>query len=207
MIYNIMQAKFKTCTSVIAKRISDNRITAEFDPYFFFVLMHEVSHGLGPAYRADGTKVASAIGSAYTTIEEAKADTGGLVLLLKMGGKYGVPAFGTRPLLDSFFAGLFRSMRFGVHEAHGGANVIEFNWMKERGVITVNPDGSFATNDTNFAATADELLEELCRIEAAATPEEAAAFVKKWAHPGKEILDALEKLKDIPIDITPIYTR
>ncbi len=207
MIYNIMQAKFKTCTSVIAKRISDNRITAEFDPYFFFVLMHEVSHGLGPAYRADGTKVAVAIGSAYTTIEEAKADTGGLVLLLKMGGKYGVPQFGKRPLLDSFFAGLFRSMRFGVHEAHGGANVIEFNWMKERGVITVNPDGSFETHDKNFAATADELLEELCRIEAAATPDEAAAFVKKWAHPGKEILDALEKLKDIPIDITPIYTR
>jgi len=207
MIYNIMQAKFKTCTAAIAKRISDGRIAAEFDPYFYFVLLHEVSHGLGPAYRVDDTKVAAAIGSAYTTIEEAKADIGGLMLLLKAGGRYGIPQFGKRQLLDSFFAGLFRSMRFGIHEAHGGANVIEFNWMKERGVIEVKPDGSFETHDANFAKAADELLEELCRIEAAATPDEAAAFVKKWAHPGKEILDTLERLTDIPIDITPIYTR
>ncbi len=207
MIYNIMQAKFRTCTAVIAKRISDGRIAAEFDPYFYFVLMHEVSHGLGPAYRADGTKAAQAIGAAYTTVEEAKADIGGLVLLLKAGGTYGIPRFGTRQMLDSFFAGLFRSMRFGVHEAHGGANVIEFNWMKTHGVIEVKADGSFVTHDANFAKAAGDLLEELCRIEAAATPDEAAAFVKKWAHPGKEILDALEKLKDIPIDITPIYTR
>ena len=48
-------------------------------------------------------------------------------------------------------------MRFGVHEAHGGANVIEFNWMKERGVITVNP----AKNPAINAAGATTFLEWL----------------------------------------------
>ncbi|HPS30298.1 MAG TPA: hypothetical protein PLZ43_08590, partial [bacterium] len=194
MIYNIMQAKFNNCTMKIAEKISHGKIKAEFDPYFYFVLMHEVSHGLGPAYRADGTPVSKAIGKNYTAIEEAKADTGGLFILLKLGGKYGIPAFGKETILNSFFGGLFRSMRFGVHEAHGAANVVEFNWLKENGIIKVLANGDFETDSTNLIPVAEKLLNELCRIEADATPEEAAEFLKKYATPGKEILDAIAKL-------------
>lgn len=205
MIYNIMQAKFNNCTMKIADKISHGKIKAEFDPYFYFVLMHEVSHGLGPAYRADGTPVAKAIGKNYTAIEEAKADTGGIFILLKLGGKYGIPAFGKETILNSFFAGLFRSMRFGVHEAHGAANVVEFNWLKEKGVIKVLDNGDFETDSTNLIPAVEELLNELCRIEADATPEEAAEFLKKYATPGKDILDAIAKLTDIPIDVRVEY--
>ncbi|MBP5434830.1 hypothetical protein J6Z39_03315 [bacterium] len=205
MIYNIMKAKFDTCTTVIAERVSNGTIHADFDPYFYFVLMHEVSHGLGPAYRSDGTPVAKAIGKNYTAIEEAKADTGSLFTLVKLGGQYGIPSYGKNRVLDSFFAGLFRSMRFGVHEAHGAANVVEYNWLKEKGVIRVLPDGGFKTDATNLEEAAESLLYELCRIEAEATPDEAAAFLKKYAEPGRDILDALDRLTDIPIDICVEY--
>ena len=205
MIYNIMKAKFDTCTVKIAEEVSHGKIKADFDPYFYFVLMHEVSHGLGPAYRKDGTPVAKAIGKNYTAVEEAKADTGSLYSLLKCGGKYGIPAFDKERILNSFFAGLFRSMRFGVHEAHGAANVVEYNWLKEKGVIKVLPNGDFETDAANLVEAAESLLYELCRIEAEATPEEAEAFLKKYAEPGKDILDALEKLVEIPIDIRVEY--
>lgn len=205
MIYNIMKAKFDNCTMKIAEKISNGKITADFDPYFYFVLMHEVSHGLGPAYRADDTPVAKAIGTSYTAIEEAKADTGGLYILLKLGGQYGIPAFGDRKILDSYFAGLFRSMRFGVHEAHGAANVIEYNWFKEHGIIKVLENGEYETSTEKLVEVTEKLLNELCRIEAESTQEEAASFVKRYAEPGQDILDALDKLSDIPIDIQVDY--
>ncbi|MGI6393453.1 MAG: dipeptidyl-peptidase 3 family protein [bacterium] len=205
MIYNIMQAKFNNCTMKIADRISHGKIQAEFDPYFYFVLMHEVSHGLGPAYRADGTPVAKAIGKNYTAIEEAKADIGGLYILLKLNGNYGIPTFTKETTFNSFFAGLFRSMRFGVHEAHGAANVIEYSWLKEKGVIKVLENGDFETDSTNLLPVVEELLDVLCTIEASATTEEAAEFIKKYAVPGQDILDALAKLDDIPIDIRVEY--
>ncbi len=205
MIYNIMQAKFNACTKEIATKISNGKIVADFDPYFYFVLLHEVSHGLGPAYREDGTNVAKSIGSAYTAIEEAKADTGALYLMLHLGGKYGIPFFEKQDLLDSYFAGLFRSMRFGVHEAHGAANVIEFNWLKEKGVIVLNEDGSFETNSEKLIDAADSLINKLCEIEATATPSEADEFLKKYASPGEEILNAIDSLKEIPIDIRVEY--
>ena len=205
MIYNVMQSKFNACTKKIATKISNGKIKADFGPYFYFVLLHEVSHGLGPAYRKDGRNVAKCIGSAYTAIEEAKADTGALYLMLHLGGKYGIPFFEKQDLLDSYFAGLFRSMRFGVHEAHGAANVIEFNWLKEKGVIILNEDGSFSTNSEKLIEAADSLINKLCEIEANATPEEADEFLKKYALPGAEILKAIDSLKDIPIDIRVEY--
>ncbi len=206
MIYNMMQAKFNNATMKIADKISHGRIKAEFDPYFYFVLMHEVSHGLGPAYRANGVAVSKSLGKHYTAIEEAKADIGGLYILLKLGGQYGIPQFGKEKIFDSFFAGLFRSMRFGVHEAHGAANVLEFNWFKEQGVIKVLDNGDFETDSTKLIELTETLLNELCRIEAEATPEEAEAFLKKYAVPGNDILDALAKLSDIPIDIRVEYS-
>lgn len=205
MIYNVMQAKFKTCTSEIAKRISGGRIQGDFDPYFYFVLMHEVSHGLGPAYRADGTQVAKAIGTSYTAVEEAKADIGGIFILLELGGTCGIPKFDPAKLLDSFFAGLFRSMRFGVHEAHGAANVIEFNFLTEKGVVKMDAEGKYSTDAKNFASVIKELLEKLCLVEATATQAEAAEFVAKYGKPGKELLAAIDSLKDIPIDIRANY--
>ncbi|MCK5808035.1 hypothetical protein KAH37_03505 [bacterium] len=205
MIYNIMQAKFNHCTVKIADKISNGTIQASFEPYFYFVLLHEVSHGLGPAYRADGRSVAKCIGTAYTAVEEAKADTGSLHLMLHLNGKHGIPAIEKQALFDSYFAGLFRSMRFGVHEAHGAANVIQFNWFKEHGIINGDSKIGFRTNTETLVEITEKLLNTLCNIEANQTPEEAEQFVKKYANPGADITEALETLEDIPIDIAVVY--
>ena len=96
-------------------------------------------------------------------------------------------------------------MRFGVHEAHGAANVIEYNWFKEHGIIKVLENGEYETSTEKLVEVTEKLLNELCRIEAEATQEEAASFVKRFAEPGQDILDALDKLSDIPIDIQVEY--
>lgn len=205
MLYNIMQAKFLHCTTPISARLVEDAGKPDFEPYFYFVLLHEISHGLGPAFRADGTQVDKCLGKFHTPIEEAKADTGSLHLLQKFSGRCGVPAFGTDSLLKSYLGGLFRSMRFGVHEAHGAANVIQFNWFKEKGIIRPARDGRFVANSHGLAEATSSLLETLCTLQASGTPEDAARFLDRYAKPGQDIIGALELVASVPTDIRPEY--
>ncbi len=201
MIYNVMQAKFERCGLPIAEHIVEGGSRARFDPYFTFVLLHEVSHGLGPAYRADGSSVAKVMGSHYTPIEECKADTGSVFLLQKLGGRHGIPAFDDEALLDSYLPGLFRSMRFGLHEAHGAANIIQFNWFSRHGVIEQTASGRFTTHPARFSEATAELLDTLTHLQAAGTPDEVSAFLAEHAHAGDDIVGAIESLEHIPIDV------
>lgn len=204
MIRNVMRAKFANVAAPIARRIVGGA-EPRFEPFFHFVLLHEVSHGLGPAFRADGSDSSKALGPNYTPVEEAKADTGALVLLLESAGENGVPAFTEKEVLESYVAGLFRSMRFGLHEAHGAANIIEFNWLLRKGVLAWTPAGTLETRPANLRAAARALLEELCRIEAEAGAAEAAAFVADFRVPGPELEAAIAGLADLPTDIKPTF--
>ena len=207
MIHNVMEAKFTTCTKVIGDRILEPGCAMEFEPYFFHVLLHEVGHGLGPAYRASGEKASQCLGRSYTAIEEAKADTGGLCLMLALGGRHGIPGFDGEGLVRNYVGGLFRSMRFGVHEAHGQANVVQFNWMRRHGVVTgPSSDGKrFGVAATRASDAAASLLAALCGLQASASPAEAEAFLQEYGSTTPEIDQALGRLADIPVDVRPVF--
>lgn len=206
MIRNVMQAKFNACTSKIAERVltAEDFKWASFDSYFFHVLLHEVSHGLGPAYRADGSKVNEVCGKYYTAIEEAKADSGALVLLMKFNGEYGIPQLAKKTIAASYFAGLYRSIRFGLHEAHGKANVIQYTFMKDKGAL-VEKEGALGVDEEKLEAAGVALLDELTRLQAAGSMEELKAFSEKYGRVPEELEQAVERLSDLPIDILPTY--
>lgn len=200
MLYNVMQAKFSNATLPIAGQVLAEEVETSFEPYFYEVILHEVSHGLGPAYRADGRTVDNSLGAHYTAIEEAKADTGGLFFLLEFGGSYGIPKFEEKALIQSYVAAQFRSMRFGINEAHGAANVIEHNWMLACGGISRGSEG-YTVDPDKAKKGIRELLQKLCELEASAAQEEAEAFLEKWAQADEKLLEAIRQLEDIPIDL------
>ncbi|MFP4363250.1 MAG: dipeptidyl-peptidase 3 family protein [Spirochaetia bacterium] len=200
MLYNVMEQKFDTCTAPIGSKVLAPAASVEFDPYFYFVLLHEVSHGLGPAYRSDGKNVDNSLGAHYTPIEEAKADSGGLYLLLELGGKFGIPKFPIETVLGSYVAGLFRSMRFGIKEAHGAANVIEHNWLLDKGVIERTGEG-YKVHPEKAKDGVKSLLDGICELQAKGTEKDAELFLDKWAQPDEELLNTTGSLSDIPVDI------
>ena len=204
MLYNVMKAKFNTATVRIAEKLFDDSSKVNFDSLFTFVLLHEISHGLGPAYRKNGSEVSKALSSFYSPVEEAKADTGALFLMLKAGGKYGIEKYDEEILLSSYLAGIFRSVRFGIHEAHGAANIIQLNWFTEKGNISTE-NGKYRVCSTGILESAEELLNNLCSIEASGTEKDAEIFIDKYGHPSDELLNMLEKLSDIPIAIRPVF--
>ncbi len=206
MIRNVMEAKFDNCTRKIAQQIlvEDQVQNLSFDSYFFTVLLHEVTHGLGPAYRENGRSVNEACGPHYTSLEEAKADTGALLLLLTFNGQFGIPSLTNAQIGASYAAGLFRSARFGIHEAHGKANVIQYSFFKEKGAIRTE-NGKIRPVPSKFLETAQALLLALTTLQASGTEKEIQDFLDKYATPPQDLIDGIESLKNLPIDILPSF--
>ena len=102
--------------------------------YLAGTLLHEISHGLGPAFaRVNGKQVdiSEAIGPAYSGLEEAKADVVGMFGLKWLVDHGALPEDRLEEYYASYVAGIFRTLRFGTGEAHGRAEMMEFNYLLE----------------------------------------------------------------------------
>ena len=172
--------------------------------------MHEMAHGLGPGKILDSegneTTVSRELKELYPPIEEAKADITGLYcrrVLVKEGF---FPEESTTRGYVSFLPGFFRAIRFGATSAHGKANMMEFNFMREQGAIVYNEEkGYFHVDLEKMPAAVEALTRELLMIEAMGDYDQAKAFIEKYGQMTPDLEKILERLGDIPIDIEPLY--
>jgi hypothetical protein len=109
--------------------------------------------------------------------------------------------------MATMLAGLFRSMRFGVSEAHGLANLIEYNFFKEEGCIAYDEKGArFSVVEDKFVGCVEGLARRLLTIEATGDYEGAKGMIEKFGKMPPEVAEAIKRLEDIPVDIKPIYS-
>ena len=212
MLKNISRAKFDKILVPIADIVLDpvQRGMVEFEIYFTNVLMHELSHGLGPGNirLPDGTEttVSLELKTLYPPLEEAKADIMGLyqtAYLVEQG--YLSKEHGTKAYVN-FLPGFFRAIRFGATSAHGMANMMEYNYMKEKGAFTLDAEtGRYRINLDKMPEAVRSMTQELCMIQALGDYAAAEAFIAKYGEMTPEVEHQLEKLKSIPTDIEPIY--
>ena len=209
MLRNMMNAKFQQILTPIAERL----VAAEQLPYldaesfFLHTLFHEMSHGLGPGRIVlDGreTEVRLELKEHYSTIEEAKADAMGEWCIFQLQGKGHFPEDIFRRQAATYLAGLFRSVRFGIGEAHGAANAIQFNYLMEKGAV-VFVDGAFRVDVERFPTAIEELVREICMLQAVGDYAAAGRMVDKYAVMPAVLADALAKLDGVPVDILPLY--
>jgi hypothetical protein len=211
MLKNVAQAKFEKCWIPIVNEVIDpsDLPFIKFDAYFNHVLMHEMSHGMGPGIISkDGeeTSVGIELKETYPTIEEAKADILGILNTQFLIDKGFLPASLEKQTYITHLGGIFRSIRFGITGAHGGANIIEYNYVKERGgFIHDKETGKFRINMKKAKAAINELARELLLIQAELNYDGAVQFIDKYRHLPEEIQAALQRLSDVPVDIRPIF--
>ncbi len=211
LLKNVMQAKFRQSGEPIARRVLDpsQESLLSFDAYFSHTLFHELSHSLGPGIiqGPDGKMQESRIylKALYSTIEECKADVVGIWSLLYAIDKKLITTFDAPMLFATDAALLFRSMRFGIGEAHGGGTALEWNWYREKGAIVPSENGRYKVDASKFREAVRTLAEELLRIEATGDYARAERLLKKYAVSTPEIESVIPRLKDIPVDITPIF--
>jgi len=197
----VLPAAQKMMTDAQAKDVSG-------EAYLTFVIMHEISHGLGPAYaHVNGKQVTinEAIGPIYGGLEESKADITGMFLIKWMADQKLIPATDLNRIYASFLAGAFRSLRFGTAEAHGRAQMMEFNYLLEHKALTQEADGRYAIDYAVMPAAIAGLAEKLLTFEAQGDRAGVEAWFAKYDVMPPSLTKALESAKDIPIDVTPQF--
>lgn len=211
LLRNVMRAKYDRILVPIAERVlaPEDAAKVSFDAYFDEVLHHELSHGLGPGkITLDGreTEVRLELKEHYSTLEEAKADVMGIYDILALIEAGEMPEALRESLEPTYVAGLFRSARFGVHEAHGQGVVAQFNYLLDKGALEVDADGRFRAVSAELPGAIRDLLADMLLLQATGDYAGTARFLERWGQPSPELLAALAKLEDLPVDVRPRYT-
>jgi len=202
---NAMKAKFDKILIPIAMELTPpdqfNYIT--FDAFFTNTMFHEIAHGLGSSNTINGKgTVREALKEQYTTIEEGKADILGLYLEAKLKDM-GELEIDMMNEYTTFMAGIFRSIRFGASSAHGKANLIRYNYFKEKEAFSVDSAGRFQINFDKMKDAVTSLSNLILTIQGDGDYDKAVWLTNEYGVMGEELISALKRIedKDIPVDI------
>jgi len=207
---NFMDARVNNVVLPIARLLmrEDQARRATLDGYLTVVVLHEISHGLGPAFaRVNGRQadIRVSIGQIYGGLEEAKADVTGLYALGLLMRKGVLPASRAEDFYASHVAGIFRTVRFGVAEAHARAEMMQFNYFVEQGAITRDAaTGRYAVDVAKFPAAVASLAKELLEIEATGDRARAEAWFAKYGSMPADLKAALSRTGSVPVDVDPV---
>jgi hypothetical protein len=211
MLKNVQDAKFAKTLVPISKVVlapADQK-NLSFDAFFTHIVVHELMHGLGPHNITVGgrqTNVRQELKETYSYVEEAKADISALFALQYLIDKGMMPKTLEQALYTTYLASAFRSIRFGINEAHGRGIAIQLNSLLDFGGVTVRPDGTFAVNHDKIKDGVTALTREIMTIEAEGDYAKAKALGDRLGVVRPPVERALAKLTNVPVDIEPRYT-
>ena len=182
---------------------------ASADGYLLGTIMHEICHGLGPAFAHDasGEKVdiRAAIGPIFGGLEEAKADVVGMFALKWLVNHGVLPKQKLDGYYASYLAGNFRTLRFGAAEAHGQAEMMEFNYYVEQGAVRRDASGKYSVDFKKMPDAIAGLAKELLVMEATGDRARAEAWFTKYDVISPELQKSLDKAKGLPVDVDPLF--
>lgn len=203
---NAMRAKFDQILLPISEVLIDStqRKHITFDAFFANTMFHEVAHGLGVKNTIDGKQtVREALKEKYSALEEGKADILGLYMIHQLHGKQ---VYTDGELMDNyvtFLASIFRSVRFGAASAHGQANMVRFNFFKEKGAFVLNDNGTYAVAFDKMTEAMNELSAIIIKLQGDGDYNGVVNLLDEMGGVDNQLKTDLEKLNEagIPVDI------
>jgi len=208
---NFMDARVTYVILPVARKVMEPEQAAKVtgESYLLGTILHEISHGLGPAFaRTPSGKVSirEAIGSQFSGLEEAKADAVGMFALKWLVDHDALPKEKLEEYYASYVGDLFRTARFGTAEAHGQAEMMEFNYLSERGAIRRNANGRYAIDYEKIPGAIVDLAKELLEIEATGDRQRAENWFKKYDDMPVELKVSLKAASGVPVDVDPVFS-
>lgn len=212
MLKNVQEAKFHSTLEPIAKRVLSpaSQKDLSFDAFFTHILAHELSHGIGPHQITVGGRATTPrqeMKELYSAIEEAKADVTGLFMLQHLydrklieGGKDK-----ERQMYTTFLASTFRTLRFGLNDAHGKGMAMQVNYITDKGGFIAHPDGTFEVNFDKVRGAVRDLDHDLLTLEATGDYARAKQMLDQLGVIRPNMQKALKSLDAIPVDIQPVF--
>jgi len=208
---NFMDARVNYIILPVARRVMkpEQAAKASVEGYMAATILHEISHGLGPAFARVGGRqvnIGEAIGPAYSGLEEAKADVVGMFGEEWLMDQGVLPKERMDEFYASYLAGIFRTVRFGTGEAHGRAEMMEFNYLTERKAITRDAAGRYAVDFSKMPDAIATLAKELLEIEATGDRARAENWFEQYDTMPAELKSALSEANNVPVDIDPVFS-
>lgn len=207
---NFLDARVNFVIVPLAKRLMTadqaNMVTGEGT--LDFIVMHEISHGLGPAYARTASgriDIREAMGASYSGLEEAKADIAGLLCLKWLIDHNAIAKDKLNGIYASFLGESLRTVRYGIAEAHGAAAMMEIQYLTEQRAIVRNSSGQYEMNFSKMPAAVASLAKELLEQEATGDKARAEKWFTKYAVMPAELKADLARATDIPVDVDPTF--
>jgi hypothetical protein len=210
MLKNTQDAKFAKVLVPISKVAlsAKDQPSVDFDAFFTHILMHELMHGLGPHNISVGerpTTVRQELKETYSTIEEAKADVSGLFALQFLVDRGKLEQKYEQTIYTTYLASMFRSIRFGLNEAHGRGVAMQLNYFLDHGGVTVAPDGTFAVNPARIKQNVIDLTRDIMTMQAVGDYAAAKQMIAQLAALRPPVQHVLDRLAGVPVDIEPRF--
>src|SRR4029453_2614647 len=210
MLKNNQEAKFSKVLVPIAPVALPpaDRAQVAFDRFFTHTPQHELMHGLGPQTITVGgrsTTVRQELKDTYGTLEEAKADISGLWALQRLVDEGVLPKGMERTMYTTYLASAFRSIRFGLTEAHGRGVALQLNHLLDAGAFVVRPDGTFTVDRAKVRDAVTSLTREIMTIQAEGDAAKARDLLARLAVVRPPVQKVLDRLSAVPVDIEPHF--
>jgi hypothetical protein len=211
MLRNVQEAKFDQTLVPISRQVLSpaDQKNISFEAFFTHTLCHELMHGLGPQQiqlNGQTTTVRAQLKETYSAIEEAKADITGLWALQYLMDKGVLDKTMETKMYTTYLASAFRSVRFGINEAHGKAVAIQFNYLTDAGAIKYNPaTKTFSIVPAKIKAAVAQLTHDILTLQAEGSYAKAVALREKYGVVRPEMAAAFDRLTRVPVDIEPIF--
>ena len=204
-----MRAKFDKILMPISEILIDStqRKYITFDAFFANTMFHEVAHGLGikNTINNKGT-VRNALKEQSSALEEGKADILGLYMVQQLHKK-GELDGDMKDYMTTFMASIFRSVRFGASSAHGKANMIRFNFFKEKGAFTKNEDGTYKVNYDEMEEAMRQLSYLILTLQGNGDYDGVVKLVDEKGIISPDLQSDLDKLSNASIPVDVIYEQ
>lgn len=202
---NVMKAKFDKILVPIANELitEEQRKHITFDAFFANTMFHEVAHGLGikNTINNKGT-VRTSLKNHASALEEGKADVLGLYMVMQLHKK-GELNGDMKDYMTTFMASIFRSIRFGTADAHGVANMIRFNYFKEKDAFVRSDNGTYTLNYDKIIIAMNNLSALILTLQGEGDYIAVEKLVQEKGIITEELQKDLDRLKEknIPVDV------
>ncbi|KAI7851682.1 hypothetical protein BDC45DRAFT_571844 [Circinella umbellata] len=210
LIKNVQEGKFKHVMEPIAGQVlaEDQLQYLSAEAFTTHILLHEVCHSNGPHHTLAGDTVRSKLQEYHSAMEEAKADIAALFAAHLMVQKGKINKVTSKQFWATFLAAAFRSIRFGIQEAHGLGQACQLSYLIEKGGASCDPETNrFSVNFDKIEQAVADLTRDIMVLQGDGDKKAVDDFIEKYSKLSPDTKKALNRIEEagIPVDIRPIY--
>jgi len=210
LLKNFQRAKFEQVLVPISKLAlaANDQPAVAFDSFFTHILMHELMHGLGPQTIRVGeraTTVRQELKELNGPLEEAKADISGLWALQRLMDRGVIDRKQERSMYVTFLASTFRTLRFGLNDAHAKGMTLQVNYLLDHGAIRIDKEGLFSLDHAQTRKAVAGLTHDIMTLQAHGDYAGVKQLLERMVVIRPEVQRVIDRLANVPVDIAPKF--